>query len=400
MFEYTLSGDVVMKTNIRVLSLALVIVFAVGSVSQAIGTGWMDNFEKAKAKAAAEDKDLLVDFTGSDWCGWCIRLNKEVFDKDIFKTQAPKEFVLVALDYPRDKTLVSEETTKQNTQLKNEYAIRGYPTIYLMDESGRPYAKTGYQAGGPDVYMTHLAELKRKHQERDDSFAAAKKAGTDLAKAKSVDKAMEAMGIELAIQFYAAEIDQIIALDADNKAGLKNKYEQRAFDQEIKTLLGQGKMDEAAQILEEKLKLWSLPQAEMVAMKTKYEQQIFDAKVGGMMRAKKYDEAIELIQARITTEKPKGQALVALELTRVGAYRMKGETETAIKMVDTLIETHQLTGAALQDALSAKALVYQASRDTENMTKVLILAIKAAPDTSTGKGMQGYLDRMKETPKR
>ena len=118
------------------------------------------------------------------------------------------------------------------------------------------------------------------------------------------------------------------------------------------------------------------------------------------MRAKKFDEAIELIQTQITTKNLKGKALVDLELTTVRAYSMKGETETAILMVDVLIEKHQLTGSALQDALSAKAQVYQASRDTENMKKVLVEAIKAAPDTRTGKGMQGYLDRMKETPKR
>ena len=78
-----------MKTSTMVLSLALIIVCGVGTASQAIGTGWADNFEQAKAKAASEGKDLLVDFTGSDWCGWCIRLNKEVFDKDIF---IPKVF--------------------------------------------------------------------------------------------------------------------------------------------------------------------------------------------------------------------------------------------------------------------------------------------------------------------
>ncbi|MCP4451338.1 MAG: thioredoxin family protein [Planctomycetes bacterium] len=345
-----------MKTNIGVLSLALVIVFAAGSVSWAIGPGWTDNFEEAKAKAAAEDKDLLVDFTGSDWCGWCIKLNKEVFDKDTFKTQAPKDFVLVALDYPRDKSLVNEETTQQNARLKDEYAIRGYPTIYLMDETGRPYARTGYQAGGPETYMTHLVELKGKHQERDNNLAAAKKAPTDMARAESVDKALEAMGIELAAQFYGAEIEQIIALDADNKAGLKKKYEQLAFD----------------------------------------------TKIAGLMRTKKFDEAIELIQTQIKTKNLKGQALVDLELTTVRAHSMKGDSEIAIKTVDAVIKTHALKGKALQDALSIKAQVYQSSRDIESMKKVLIQAVQAAPDTPIGKSMKSYLDRMQaqETPKR
>lgn len=389
-----------MKTNTVVLSLALIIVLAVGSVSQAIGVGWTDNFEQAKAKAASEDKDLLVDFTGSDWCGWCIRLDKEVFQKDVFKTEAPKEFVLVALDYPRDKSLVSEETTQQNNRLKNEYAIRGYPTIYLMDESGRPYARTGYQAGGADTYLAHLAELKKIHQERDGHFAAAKEAGTDLARAKSVDKALNAMGLELASQFYKAEIEQIIASDSDNEAGLKIKYEQLAFDEEIASLLGQSKMDEAVQALEEALKAWDLPAQETLALRNKYEQKIFDVKIAGLMRAKKFDEAIGLIDAQIKTKKLEGQALIDLQLASVSVYSMKGDTETAIKTVDAVIKEHHLLGEALQNALSTKAQVYQTSRDIENMQKVLQEAIEAAPDTSLGKAMKSYLDRMKQNEKK
>ncbi len=389
-----------MKTNRVVSIIALILVCAVTSVSLAIGEGWTDHFEQAKAKAAAEDKDLLVDFTGSDWCGWCIRLDKEVFQKEVFKTEAPKAFVLVALDYPRDKTKVSEETTQQNTKLKNEYAIRGYPTIYLMDEAGRPYARTGYQAGGADAYMTHLAELKKKHQARDEHFAAAKTAKTDLAKAEAVDKALESMGIELANQFYKTEIEQIVTLDSDNKAGLKNKYEQVAFDQEIGSLLGQGKTDEAAQALEDVLKAWNLPEAETATLKDKYEQQIFDAKIRGMMRSKKYDEAIAMIEARIKSKNLKGQALTDMQLTTVRAHSMKGDLETAIKTVDAIIKENQLQGLALQGALSVKAQAYQSGKDIENMKIVLAEAVKAAPDSPTGKAMQSYLDRMKKTDKK
>lgn len=389
-----------MKTNTTVLSLALIIVCGVGSMSQATGTGWMDNFEQAKVKAASENKDLLVDFTGSDWCGWCIRLNKEVFDKDIFKIEAPKEFVLVALDYPRDKSLVSEETTKQNAKLKDEYGIRGYPTIYLMDKSGRPYAQTGYQAGGPEAYLAHLTELQSKHQSRDEYLAAAKGARTDAAKAKSIDQALEAMGTALASQFYKAEIEQIMTLDPDNKSGLKNKYEQLAFDQDMATLLRQNKLDEAAQVLEESLKAWNLPPAETLALKTKYEQLILGARINGLLRGKKFDEAIELIDAQIKTKNITGQALIDLQLISVRAYSMKGDSETAIKTVDAIIEKNHLMGAPLQEALSSKAQVCQASGDIENMKKVLNLAIKAAPDTPLGKNMQSYLDRLKENEKK
>ena len=86
------------KTMLASLLLALTV-----SLSTAAGEGWMTDFEAAKQKAAAENKDLLVDFTGSDWCGWCIKLVDEVFKHDAFKQGAADNFVLVELDFPQDK---------------------------------------------------------------------------------------------------------------------------------------------------------------------------------------------------------------------------------------------------------------------------------------------------------
>ncbi len=133
--------------------------------------GWMSDFEAAKKKAADENKSLLVDFTGSDWCGWCIRLRKEVFEHDTFADGVADKFVLVELDYPRDKSNLSEELIAQNNELKEEYSIRGYPTIYLMDAEGVPYAKTGYQEGGPETYVASLDEMLKLKTARDDAFA-------------------------------------------------------------------------------------------------------------------------------------------------------------------------------------------------------------------------------------
>ncbi len=339
-----------MKANAMIMLLALVVVLALGSVCHAIGEGWADNFEKAKAQAAKERKDLLVDFTGSDWCGWCIRLGDEVFKKDVFKTEAPKSFVLVALDFPRDKSLVSAETAKQNAELKVKYPIRGYPTIFLMDAKGRPYAKTGYQSGGPEKYLAHLAELRAKRLARDKNLAAAKDAENDLAKAKSIDKALDALGTEVAGKFYVAEMEQIIALDSENEAGLKSKYERIAFDQ----------------------------------------------KVANLMSQRKYDDAIGLMEEHIKAENPKGKDLTDMQLSIASAYRGKGDSDKALEVVNAVLDKGNLQGEALQQALSTKAQIYQSKRDMENMKKVLVEAIAAAPDTALGKGMQGYLDRMKQ----
>lgn len=140
-----------MKT-FRRLSLALLLT---ATSAFAIGDAWMSDFSAAKAKAAKENKALLVEFTGSDWCPPCISLNKEVFSKPEFLKAAQKDFVLVALDFPKKKKL-SPELTKQNESLARQYGIQGFPTILFMDAKGKVFKQTGYQPGGVKPYLALL----------------------------------------------------------------------------------------------------------------------------------------------------------------------------------------------------------------------------------------------------
>lgn len=184
----------------------------------AAGDLWVSNFEKAKQSAAKDGKDLLMDFTGSDWCGWCIKLHKEVFDLDAFKSTVPKKFVLVELDYPRDKSKLSEETQTQNAALLQQFSVQGYPTILLADAQGRPYAQTGYQAGGAEAYVKHLDELQQVRVKRD---AAWKKAagGSGAGKAKLLAEGLQAMDPDLAAAHYKSVIDEITKLDPADTTG-------------------------------------------------------------------------------------------------------------------------------------------------------------------------------------
>ena len=100
---------------------------------------WGTDFKAAQAQAKAEKKYLLVDFTGSDWCGWCIKLHNEVFDKDVFKAEAPKQFVLVELDFPHEKEQ-TDELKKQNKELSEKYHVEGFPTVLMMDHEGQVIA--------------------------------------------------------------------------------------------------------------------------------------------------------------------------------------------------------------------------------------------------------------------
>lgn len=128
---------------------------------------WLTNFKEAQKLAAKEKKPMLVNFTGSDWCGWCIKLHQEVFSKDDFKVWAKQKVVLVELDYPSEKVKQSKEIKNQNSALLEQYDIEGLPTVLFLDEKGNKLAESGYLAGGPlawtDAADKLLAEaLKRK----------------------------------------------------------------------------------------------------------------------------------------------------------------------------------------------------------------------------------------------
>jgi len=119
---------------------------------------WLTDFESARREAAARNVPILADFSGSDWCGWCIRLDKEVFSQPEFKAYAEKNLVLFLADFPSRKPQ-SDAVKQQNRELAERYGIRGYPTILLLDSAGNVLKRTGYQSGGAGAYVEHLKSL-------------------------------------------------------------------------------------------------------------------------------------------------------------------------------------------------------------------------------------------------
>ncbi len=124
---------------------------------------WMHDFEAAKAKAAEEGKPIFINFTGSDWCSWCIQLEKEVFSQKAFKDYAKGNLVLVEIDFPEKKEQTAE-LKAQNKKLDKEYGVEGkYPHLYLLDASGKKLTEDiGYREGGPVAYVEHLKSLLKK----------------------------------------------------------------------------------------------------------------------------------------------------------------------------------------------------------------------------------------------
>ncbi len=127
----------------------------------AAASEWLTDLPKAQAKAKEEKRMVLLDFTGSDWCGWCIKLHNEVFSKPEFAEYAKKNLVLVEVDFPRKKKL-SAEQKKANDALQQKYKIDGYPTIIVLNGEGKKIGKLGYMPGGPKAFIAELEKVKGK----------------------------------------------------------------------------------------------------------------------------------------------------------------------------------------------------------------------------------------------
>ncbi len=121
--------------------------------------GWSEDYAASLAKAKTEGKMVLLDFTGSDWCGWCIKIDDEIFSKPAFKAYAKENLELVELDFPRGKSLPAK-VKAQNDKLMQEYGIEGFPTIIVLNSKGKKIGELGYMEGGPEAFIAELKKLK------------------------------------------------------------------------------------------------------------------------------------------------------------------------------------------------------------------------------------------------
>ena len=134
------------------LILLLFTIVSFTSSSQRIDNDWNTNMNKAIEISQNTEKPLMLFFTGSDWCGWCIKLQKAVFSKPDFVKWATKNVVLVELDFPR-RTKISEELIAQNRNLQQMFGVRGYPTIWFvtpeLTDGKVNFKKLGSQGASP-----------------------------------------------------------------------------------------------------------------------------------------------------------------------------------------------------------------------------------------------------------
>ena len=203
-------------------------------VAPAFCAEWMTDFEAAKTKAAAENKAMLVDFTGSDWCGYCIMLRQNVFDKPDFDAYAKDKFVLVEVDLPRAQNKISPEQMKKNQALAEQYRVGGFPSIFVMTPKGEV---VGGFVGGARA----LADIQPT---LDEGVANVK--ALDEARKLEGDQKLEAYGkiyksLKDGVNTAATHlVDEIIQNDPEDKCGLRHGKDVENQMQEITKKLDNG----------------------------------------------------------------------------------------------------------------------------------------------------------------
>jgi len=181
--------------------------------------GWLTDMDAARKEAAERKKNLMIEFTGSDWCAPCMQLRANVLTKPDFQQEARKNFVLLELDYPRRKKQ-SAEVKAANRKLAEQYGVTSFPTIVFADASGKPFG--GFVGGRPreDVMKAMQDALKNK-EALQAAEANVAKASTDEAKVAALMEVLKLAPKDYVDNFYGDVKAEIKKLDKDDKSGLK-----------------------------------------------------------------------------------------------------------------------------------------------------------------------------------
>jgi thioredoxin-related protein len=146
-----------MKTSL--LSSLLAAFLCIAALPAFADAGWTTNFQKAMDQASTENKAVLLDFTGSDWCPWCIKMDKETLDQPAFKDYAKANLVCVLLDFPNQKPQPGS-VKAQNAKLQKQYKVDAFPTFILLSKDGKVlWSFPGYMEGGPGPFLAAINKV-------------------------------------------------------------------------------------------------------------------------------------------------------------------------------------------------------------------------------------------------
>lgn len=143
---------------------------------------WTMDYDAAVKVAGEKKLPMILNFTGSDWCGWCKLMDKNVFAEDGWKKYAAESVVLVTLDFPKDKSIVPEKYVERNKELQGEFGVRGFPTYVVLDSDGK--TKLGQLGAGKEkTPESFIVEFEGVVKMSEANVAAYLKANPDKAEA-------------------------------------------------------------------------------------------------------------------------------------------------------------------------------------------------------------------------
>ena len=148
----------------RVFLVYLTLLLPFLSSSASAAEPWLTELNSAQARAQVENKAVLIHFSGSDWCGWCMKLRKEVFAKPEFDAYARTNLVLLAVDFPKHKP-VPAGIQSTNQRVADQFQVQGFPTLVLLDSQGRRLGNINYAQGGTKPFLAEVERLRQAARE-------------------------------------------------------------------------------------------------------------------------------------------------------------------------------------------------------------------------------------------
>jgi len=148
--------------NCVIAALSVACAMTASAATTSTPDGFTDELNAALERAKVSGRHVVVVFSGSDWCVWCQKLEKEVLSTEGFRKGATNIYELVYIDNPRDKEVLSEHGRKNNERVTREYGVRGFPAVLVLDGNGRKVTEIGYAEGGPEKYLETLATAIRE----------------------------------------------------------------------------------------------------------------------------------------------------------------------------------------------------------------------------------------------
>ena len=300
---------------------------------------WETDIDVALAAAKKDGKYLLLDFTGSDWCPPCIRLENEVLSQPAFLQEAAKQFHLVKLDFPQNQLLVPAKLMEKNQEWMRRLGVDGFPTLVMLDAESRPFGFLGYTAGGPPAFLEQL-QKRLAAKSRFDQLQQQALAAEGAERGRLLDQALEALDLTIAQTHYKDVVETILELDSTHQLGLREKYRGDLDAEQRKAILADLLM---------------------------------------LVRLRSPEDVLGLIDAMVTEVPMTPQLESSVLQIRVDLERKAGRLPEAVRSLDRLAELYAEDNDAWQRVVVRKFYLLLGQADPTQAVATLDAALQTHP---------------------